>query len=152
CGSVASATDPHGERYADQLHQYGLPETSIEFAARSVATTLQRCVEDSRGRWLLVGGDSNQSEYALTRWQQGVMRRFVIDRTFIDQQGVRWIVDYKTGYRAGGDVEGFLDQEQQRYQDQLQGYAELFRALEARPVKLGLYFPRMGGWREWTPA
>ena len=142
----------HGERYAGQLLQYGLPETAIKFAAQSVATTLQRSVEDSRGRWLLVGGDSNQSEYALTRWQQGVMRRFVIDRTFIDQQGVRWIVDYKTGYRAGGDVEGFLDQEQQRYQDQLQGYAELFRALEARPVKLGLYFPRMGGWREWTPA
>ncbi len=142
----------HGERYADQLHQYGLPETSIEFAAQSVARSLQRCVDDPRGRWLLVGGLSNQSEYALTRWQRGVMRRFVIDRTFIDQQGVRWIVDYKTGYRAGSDVEGFLDQEQQRYQDQLQGYAELFRQLETLPVKLGLYFPRMGGWREWTPA
>ena len=73
----------------------------------------------------------------------------VIDRTFVDENGVRWIVDYKTGTHEGGDVEAFLDREQERYRAQLEQYAALMRMLDNRPVKLGLYFPLLKGWREW---
>jgi ATP-dependent exoDNAse (exonuclease V) beta subunit len=72
-----------------------------------------------------------------------------LDRSFVDASGVRWIVDYKTGLREGGDPEGFLDQERERYRPQLDRYAQLLRALENREVRCGLYFPLMRGWREW---
>jgi hypothetical protein len=46
-------------------------------------------------------------------------------------------------------VEGFLDREQERYRDQLDRYAALMQAAEGQPVRRGLYFPLLKGWREW---
>jgi len=82
----------------------------------------------------------------------------VIDRTFVDEQGVRWIIDYKTSTHEGGDVDAFLDNEQLRYRGQLERYARLLQAGGApqgdlmsseQSIRLGLYFPLLGGWREW---
>jgi hypothetical protein len=75
----------------------------------------------------------------------------VLDRTFIDSAGTRWIVDFKTGSHEGGAVETFLDAEVERYRPQLALYARLVRGLAAEPVRVGLYFPLLGAWREWTP-
>ncbi|MBS1834994.1 MAG: hypothetical protein JST65_19905, partial [Acidobacteria bacterium] len=64
--------------------------------------------------------------------------------------GVRWIIDYKTSTHEGGELEWFLDGEQLRYRPQLERYGRLFRLAEpARPIRLGLYFPLLGAWREW---
>ena len=76
--------------------------------------------------------------------------RVVIDRTFIDEKQERWIVDYKTGSHEGGDIEAFLDNEQNRYRNQLERYAALMRLQDNRPIQLGLYFPLLQAWRTWT--
>ena len=68
----------------------------------------------------------------------------VIDRTFVDDDGVRWIIDYKSGYHAGADLDTFLSQEAERYHAQLALYRRLFEQMEARPVKTALYLPRHG--------
>jgi ATP-dependent exoDNAse (exonuclease V) beta subunit len=73
----------------------------------------------------------------------------VIDRTFVDADGVRWIVDYKTSRHEGAGLEEFLDREQERYRPQLERYAALMRKLGPEPVRLGLYFPLLEAWREW---
>ena len=70
-------------------------------------------------------------------------------RTDVDENNVRRIVDYKIGSHEGGDLEEFLDREQGRYRKPLEQYAALMRMLDNRPVKLGLYFPLLKGWREW---
>ena len=49
----------------------------------------------------------------------------MIDRTFIDENGVRWIIDYKTSAHEGSDLENFLEQEKERYREQLERYARL---------------------------
>jgi len=67
----------------------------------------------------------------------------------VDEHGTRWIVDYKTSMHEGGELELFLDREQTRYREQLERYARILRALDGRPVRLGLYFPLLRGWREW---
>jgi ATP-dependent helicase/nuclease subunit A len=74
----------------------------------------------------------------------------VIDRTFVDEDGVRWIIDYKTGSHEGGGLETFLDDEKERYREQLERYARLMVQRDARPIRLALYFPLLGGWREWA--
>jgi ATP-dependent helicase/nuclease subunit A len=74
----------------------------------------------------------------------------IIDRTFIDEKGVRWIIDYKTGSHTGGGIDEFLDREQERYSQQLQAYARVMSRLEDNPIRLALYFPLMAGWREWS--
>jgi ATP-dependent exoDNAse (exonuclease V) beta subunit len=90
-----------------------------------------------------------RSEYSLSGVLDGRVVNVVLDRTFVDNDGVRWIVDYKTSLHSGGDREVFLDSERLRYTAQLARYAQLLAKKEARPLKLGLYFPLMRGWREW---
>jgi ATP-dependent exoDNAse (exonuclease V) beta subunit len=70
----------------------------------------------------------------------------VLDRTFVDEGGVRWIIDYKSGTHEGADVEGFLNRERLRYAGQLELYAQALGGA----AKLGLYFPLLNGWREWS--
>ena len=47
-------------------------------------------------------------------------------------------------------MEAFLDREQTRCQPQLDRYARIVRALDPRPIRLALYYPLQGGWREWA--
>jgi hypothetical protein len=73
----------------------------------------------------------------------------VIDRTFVDESGVRWIIDFKSSDPAGGNVENFLEAEKERYREQLERYARLMASRDDRPIRLGLYFPLLGAWLEW---
>ena len=111
---------------------------------------LESALNDERGRWILSGPhEDSRCEVPVTALIDGQLRHLVIDRTFIDAAGTRWIIDYKTGTHLGGDVGGFLDEEQERYRSQLAGYARAFEALENRPVRTALYYPLVrGGWRE----
>jgi hypothetical protein len=93
-----------------------------------------------------------RSERRLAGELNGAFVNVVLDRTFVDRHGVRWIVDYKTGVHAGGDLDAFLDRERERYQGQLERYAALLARIESRPIRLGLYFPLLKGWREWEAA
>ena len=74
----------------------------------------------------------------------------ILDRTFIDDEGIRWVVDYKTSRHEGADIDAFLDQEQERYQQQLETYGALMQELGSEPVQLALYFPLLQGWRAWS--
>jgi ATP-dependent exoDNAse (exonuclease V) beta subunit len=65
----------------------------------------------------------------------------IIDRTFVDASGTRWVVDYKTGTHEGADLEGFLAEELLRYRPQLELYRRLVGALGPQPVRAALYFP-----------
>ena len=85
---------------------------------------------------------SDKAEYGLTSVQGRNFKSRIIDRTYIDEGGVRWIIDYKTGERTGGNVEGFFKQEIERYRPQLESYEELIRLQgETRLIKKALYYP-----------
>ena len=107
-------------------------------------------LNDARGRWLFDPGHSDaHSEYALTGMRDGTPVHVVLDRSFVDAEGVRWIVDFKLSQHQGAGREAFLDSEQERYRPQLDAYAEVVRGLGTQPIRLGLYFPLLSGWREW---
>ena len=94
-----------------------------------------------------------RAEWRLTGVQDGKLVNIAIDRTFVDANNVRWIIDFKTGSHEGGDVAAFLDNEQSRYRAQLDVYAAILNAMEEgsqpREIRLGLYFPMLKEWREW---
>ncbi|MBF0447166.1 MAG: UvrD-helicase domain-containing protein [Magnetococcales bacterium] len=128
------------------IHGHGLSA-----AVDRVKLSLIRSLADERGRWILDGThQDSRSEFALSGHVDGRLIRGVIDRCFIDSDGIRWIIDFKSSYHAGGDLPGFLNSELIRYQDQLHRYGTLFRMLEDRPIRLGLYFPLMSEWRAWS--
>jgi len=136
--------------FARALAELGVPAERLDVASARVRDALTRALEDDRGRWILDSTHAEaRTEYALTGLDQGELVNVVLDRTFVDGDGVRWIVDYKTGTHEGGDPQAFLDREQQRYTPQLARYARLMTLLDPRPIRLGLYFPLLGAWREW---
>ncbi|SEK45333.1 UvrD-helicase domain-containing protein [Nitrosovibrio tenuis] len=122
-------------------------ETDV--AADRIITALTHAVSDTRGRWLLGSQQDACNELCMTAVIDGQPRDLVIDRTFCDAHGQRWVVDYKTSSHEGADLEGFLSREQERYRAQLDRYAELMHRVDNKPVKRGLYFPLLRGWREW---
>jgi ATP-dependent helicase/nuclease subunit A len=63
-----------------------------------------------------------------------------VDRTFIDENGCRWLIDYRISPHAGGDLAGFLDAQAARYRERLERYAAFMADLDPRSLRLGLYF------------
>jgi hypothetical protein len=66
----------------------------------------------------------------------------------VDEQRQRWVVDFKTSTHAGGAGQQFIDSEAERYRPQMQRYRALVGQLGGEPVRLALYFPLLGVFRE----
>ena len=139
------------------LALHGVPADRLQGAATRVVDALVAVHGDPRGRWILQNARGALREHALSgrfgdgsSAARGEVARVVIDRSFIDEQGVRWVIDYKTSQHSGGAVDEFLDREVERYRSQLQRYGMLVKRLGPEPVRLGLYFPLMRAWREWA--
>ncbi len=137
------------EVLARDLRMLGVPEAELAGALPRVIAALNSALEDERARWIFSPHLEARTEWRLSGVLNGEVVNIAIDRTFVDAQGNRWIVDYKTGTHEGGDLSAFLDREQERYRAQLERYARLVRGLDSRPVRLALYFPMLKAWREW---
>jgi ATP-dependent helicase/nuclease subunit A len=125
----------------------------LQGASARVMEALIAVQSDPRGRWILQrrGGRDDVREYAVSGQWGGEVVRAVFDRSFIDERGTRWVIDYKTSQHGGGALAEFLDREVERYRPQLQRYALLAQKLGPEPVRVGLYFPLMRAWRAWAP-
>ena len=133
-----------------QLRALGVARAELEAAVGEIALAVEATLRSTRGRWLFSADLIEiESELCLAVVEQDQTARVVIDRTFIDEQARRWIVDFKTGSHRGGAREAYLDSELTRYRPQLERYGRIMAGLDARPIMLGLYFPLLDGWREW---
>ena len=130
------------------LANQGVSPADMEDAITRVQSALVAALADHRGRWILQPHPEAQNEYSLTGLDGGQLYTIAIDRTFV-ADGVRWIVDYKTSAHEGSKPEAFLDNEIVRYKEKMDRYARILKKQEPRPIRIGLYFPLMGGWREW---
>jgi ATP-dependent exoDNAse (exonuclease V) beta subunit len=136
-------------RLRNLLANAGVTPHDCDAAVSRVTTALINCVEDPRARWILSPHAEHSCEYAITGWLDGRFVTGKIDRTFVDSDGVRWIIDYKTSAHEGAGLAAFLDNEKLRYREQLDRYARLLALTETRPIRVGLYFPLLREWIEW---
>jgi ATP-dependent exoDNAse (exonuclease V) beta subunit len=143
--------DADREFYVYQLRRHGVPESDLPRAASVVIEALTRTVSNDRGRWIFAPEHSeSRSEWALTGLAAGRLTNVVIDRSFVDKSGTRWVIDFKTSRHEGGGLETFLEQEMARYRPQLETYVALARGMGSAPVRAGLYFPLLDVFRELT--
>jgi ATP-dependent helicase/nuclease subunit A len=148
---AASNIEASRDLYAYQLRRHGVPEPDLQRAAATVVEALSQTVTNERGRWIFNATHREaRSEWALTGIAAGRLTNVVIDRSFVDTDGTRWVIDFKTSRHEGGGLEAFLDQEVTRYRAQLETYVALAEAMGAEPVRAGLYFPLLGVFREIT--
>jgi ATP-dependent exoDNAse (exonuclease V) beta subunit len=133
-----------------ELLRLGVPAVEEPQASNQVVRALANTLSSKRGRWLLSEHAEARSEYAVGGTVQDKRIAAAVDRVFRDEEGRFWIVDFKNSDHKGGKKEDFLREEQRRYTPQLETYAALLRRVITGPIMLGLYFPLLNEWREWS--
>ncbi len=151
-----------------RLSTDGVQKEKADAIIARVYQAIENCLDSDQGRWILENHEEARCEYAITAvlekesagetgdpskdrpgpldngLEDGLDQKqptsLVLDRTFIEN-GIRWIIDYKTSSHGGGDLEGFLENEANRYREQLHRYKKAMGLTETRPIKTALYFP-----------
>ena len=138
-GSIDLPDSDRVEMWRNELRNQGFSTRQIADMLETVQDQLQRTVSSDTGRWLLTP-DHEQSavEAAYTVNYGSYNTLSIVDRMFIDD-GVRWIVDYKTSM-IPDDRDVPLDQKALIHQPQLIRYAELFEETDPRPIKAAIFF------------
>lgn len=133
-------------------------ENALSIIKRSI---LHLLVNEDKANWLFQQGSASYSEYGLSRVSgHSEGEHFIIDRTFIDDLGVRWIIDYKFSEPSATQVDGegsngeghsnqlseveiaaFVQQQVTLYRSQLENYFDLLNGFDPMKTCLMLYFP-----------
>ncbi len=126
-----------------QLAGLGVPAHELTSAIMRIREAVDQTLASKQGQWILQSHADGACELELSGQLDGQVIHAVIDRTFIDQEGVRWVIDYKTSApKATEKVLTFIQRETEHYRAQLSGYSRLMAAMEPhRKVRSGLYFP-----------
>jgi ATP-dependent exoDNAse (exonuclease V) beta subunit len=119
------------------LGQQGYADSVAITASLQVAQLLNTTLSSIDGQWVLKSRDSAAAELAFTSQMGDTVKKHIVDRTFVED-GVRWVIDYKTAV-----VEGDLSAAAESYREQLQAYAALFSA-QGLPVKCAILFMHVG--------
>ena len=144
-----AASTAHYHYLQTQFMQLGMLSDDVQNAIRTVLQSIQHTLSDPRGQWILHAHQEAQSEFAISAMINGVTQNLVIDRTFVDEAGIRWIIDYKTTTPTYQNIKDFLKQEQEKYREQMLTYCHAIQLIDNRPIRLGLYFPEIPAWSEW---
>ncbi len=132
------------DRIPAMLQAMGTGRADLQSSTRTIRAALDLTLESETGRWVLSGNHSDAAcELALSGVIDGQLINAVVDRTFVDQDGTRWIIDYKSGYADPESIEDFLEREAEHYRDQLNSYRQLFEQLGEQTIRAALYLPRV---------
>ncbi len=124
------------------LRRLGVGAEDLAGATQRTLAALRNTLADERGRWILSSiHPEAANEVPMTTSEDDCYANHVVDRTFVTDDGTRWIVDYKTSSHQGSDIGAFLDSESDRYRSQLRRYRDAFTATEERSIRTALYFP-----------
>jgi ATP-dependent helicase/nuclease subunit A len=115
-----------------------------------VEQAVANILQDKRGQWLLSSDrEEATSELRVSRIaEDGRLREMIIDRTFVED-GIRWIVDYKSAVPAEGEnLDDFLRYQENQYKGQLLSYRDAMLGMDQRTTRLALYFTALPLWHE----
>ncbi len=121
------------------LMRFGLEKSETTAATEQIITALIHAMSDPKGRWILSPHKEAHSEYPITLVQSDEIVHLIIDRTFIDERGCRWLIDYKLS-----TPDNF-----ESYRQQLNRYAKALNRLTAQEIQKALYFPLT---KQWLPV
>jgi len=138
------------QRWRAEMLALRVPENRINYALNRLLTAIEQIQGDDQAHFIFADYINANNEYALSTLENGVVKKYRLDRTFVDAQGVRWIIDYKSTSTQSNDVDNFVDQQvAERHKPQLDKYGELMSKIDSRPIKLAVYFPLLKQLRVW---
>lgn len=130
---------PAMRRWFKQRH-YDVRQT--ESGSKRVLACLEATLDSKEGRWILQERESTANEMAIEFTSIQAVSKKIIDRTFIED-GVRWIIDYKSVELDIGTPESALKAIAKQYQKQLDDYEQLFKH-EGLPIKKAIFLSSIG--------
>lgn len=122
------------------LISFGLNATDVQSALKQIKQDITGIFKDPKGMWIMKRHEQEQNEYELLTNDHGEVATRIIDRTFIEN-GVRWIIDFKTGQQDA--------KSQTHHQAQVNEYAMLLASQSLMPIRCGLYYLSTGAWLDW---
>ncbi|MCY3885788.1 MAG: UvrD-helicase domain-containing protein [Gammaproteobacteria bacterium] len=126
--------------WRNRLRAEGVDGSNLPWVIERAQQHLTRVLDDKTGRWILDGKHQlAQSEAPFSTWIDDSVRNIVIDRTFVDSEDTRWIIDYKTAMIGREEKEELERFAVRRYSDQMALYARVLRRVEDRPVRCAVY-------------
>ena len=119
-----------------------VPEAQIDYAVRNLRQAIENIKSDAQAHFIFKPYAIEQNEYALSEYDEGIVKKSIIDRTFVDDNDVRWVVDYKSTPTRNKDLTAFAqEQVASRHKEQLERYGALMSEIDKRPIQLAVYFP-----------
>jgi len=128
-----------------QLQEMGVGASDKDIS--EIRSAIRTTTEHAKGRWILKHhADTDISEKAFGYRNLSDKENAgssIIDRSFVDESGVRWIIDYKlSNPRKDEDIDEFEARQIHMYEEKMRHYRDIYRAIEPqRTIKMALYFP-----------
>jgi len=124
------------------LRQWGYAEGLASESAAQVERLLITTLNSVDGQWVLKVRDSAAVELALTQLSGAEVNNHIVDRTFVED-GIRWIIDYKTTTLPVDATVQVLQLAAASHSKQLVTYSALF-AQEGLQLKCAVFFMYIG--------
>lgn len=124
----------------DEFKQLGFNEEMQQHALSILQDQITQLFQDRIGLWIIAKHDKERNEYELLVEFQNNLATRIIDRVFEDQ-GVLWIIDFKTG------KDDFIANTQ--HQKQLNEYGFYLSQCTKLPIHCGLYYLTNNHWLSW---
>ena len=134
----------------NMLKTLGVSSIDLHTASQRVIKILCNLINDPQAQKILATDyPFAANEFAVTLNTASGPLQLIIDRVYQDHLNCLWIVDYKTSEpMEGQSLEDFFNQEIITYQQKMNLYNTAMQQMGYQQVKMALYFPVIGGWRE----
>ena len=131
----------HRALWAIQLNPY-CDAATLQASLNFIQDSVRRCIENTDINWVFDPQlNDSKTEVAINSFVNERLQIHIIDRSFIDAQGVRWIIDYKsTPKHPKQSLQAFLSKHSQLHSQQLRHYKKLYSNMEHRVSKTALLF------------
>jgi ATP-dependent helicase/nuclease subunit A len=117
---------PESEMLREKLGRLGLEEGDLIHCVQRAQAVLIACLADRQLQWMFSPGHrQTSSPLPLTGLYQGRLTSVSIDRSFVDAEGTRWVIDFAM---------------EEARSAQLDKYLALARHLGPEPVRAASYF------------
>lgn len=134
------------EYWKRRLQLFSFQPREIDTAVTEIESSLKNTMENEELDWIFDNAlRQSAAELAMQDHSSGFLQTHVLDRTFIDKDGLRWIIDYKSSAPLVGQArQDFLDEQAALYTAQLERYRGLFANEDNRGIRTALLFTSLG--------
>ncbi len=130
------------QRWQQHLLRYGFGLDKTHYAVTFIEDSLRKTLSNQEFLWVFDHSqEKSVAEYELQSKNSDVIQNHIIDRSFLDFEDIRWIIDYKSAKKPDSILEEeFIAGQLNLYRPQLKRYHELFKDEKNKGIKTALLF------------